>query len=233
VSGSGAAQVVYGLASGTKLEGGAFQYVEAGGTAIGTNVASGVEEILGVAIGASVGGGGADYVESGGMASATAVNGGDEFVEIGGTTLGTTVSGGYQFVYGLASATVLNSGGFQDVEAGGTAAGTIVDGGGYEDALAGSVDGGASVSGGTLELRSGATESGTIAFAAPTGLLKLDDSQHFASTISGFGLSDELDLADIADDHGQATLAFSSNNTSATIQVSDGTHSATVTLLGQ
>jgi hypothetical protein len=39
--------------------------------------------------------------------------------------------------------------------------------------------------------------------------------------------------ADIADDHGQATLAFPSSTASATIQVSDGTHTASITLLGQ
>jgi autotransporter passenger strand-loop-strand repeat protein len=235
VSGSGAAQSVCGFASGTTVEGGAYQYMDSGGTANSTNVVSGVQSIFGVANNTSVGSGGADYVQSGGTANATVVNGGNEFVEFGGTANGTTVSGGTQSVYGLASGTVLGSGGFQNVEAGGTAAATIIDSGGYEDALAGSVDSGATISGGTVEITSGAVESGTVTFAASTGLLKLDDSRHFGAQISGFGLSDQLDLTDIADDHGQATLAFSeaADNTSATIQVSDGTNTATVTLLGQ
>src|SRR5262249_726730 len=61
------------------------------------------------------------------------------------------------------------------------------------------------------------------------------DSRHFSGQISGFGLPDMLDLTDIADNHGQATLAFkeANNHTSGTLTVSDGVHTAKITLLGQ
>jgi hypothetical protein len=56
----------------------------------------------------------------------------------------------------------------------------------------------------------------------------------FSGTIAGFGLPAHLDLMDIAFGAG-TTLAFTeaSNNQSGTLTVSDGSHAATLSLLGQ
>jgi hypothetical protein len=65
-------------------------------------------------------------------------------------------------------------------------------------------------------------------------MLQLDDSQHFNGLISGFAIPDQLDLRDIV--YGSnTTVAFAEapSNTSGTLTVTDGIHSANLTLLGQ
>jgi hypothetical protein len=73
-----------------------------------------------------------------------------------------------------------------------------------------------------------------MAFAGG-GTLKLDQSMAFgAATIAGFGVPDHLDLADIA--FGSSTtlgLVEAGSNSSGTLTVSDGTHTASLLLLGQ
>ena len=232
----GGAEVVYGVAEGATLESGGYQYVEAGGTASGTNIdATGVEAIYGVASGATVRSGGADYVEAGGVASAMQV-GGDEYVEAGGSAIGSLVSGGVEAVYGTARAVTVESGGYQYVYAGGVASDTVVDSGGYEEVVSGGTASGATISGGELELTSGAIDgAAAIGFAASGGgALRLDDSVHFGGLVAGFGLPDILDLSDIA--FGSSTsLSFveAGGSASGTLTVTDGVHTANLTLLGQ
>jgi len=72
---------------------------------------------------------------------------------------------------------------------------------------------------------------------AAGGTLILDDSQNFTSgvgVIGGFGVPGFLDLADISYSSSN-TLGFveAGGNTSGTLTVSDGTHTAVLTLLGQ
>ena len=66
------------------------------------------------------------------------------------------------------------------------------------------------------------------------GYLKLDQSTAFNGKIAGFGVPGSLDLADIAFGS-NTTLGYSEagNNTSGTLTVSDGTHTASILLLGQ
>ena len=61
-----------------------------------------------------------------------------------------------------------------------------------------------------------------------------DDSQNFDGQISGFGIPGAIDFADIAFG-AQTTLGFTEapGNTSGTLTVSDGTHTAAILLLGQ
>jgi hypothetical protein len=66
------------------------------------------------------------------------------------------------------------------------------------------------------------------------GTLQLDSSVSFGGTISGFGQPEYIDLRDIAFGSG-TTLSFTEagSNLSGTLTVSDGTHAANLTLLGQ
>jgi hypothetical protein len=102
--------------------------------------------------------------------------------------------------------------------------------------MSGGTISGASISGGTIELTSGAVDgAAAITFATSGGgILRLDDSVHFGGLVAGFGLPDELDLADIG--FGAATsVGFleAGTNTSGTLTVTDGVHTANLTLLGQ
>jgi hypothetical protein len=66
-----------------------------------------------------------------------------------------------------------------------------------------------------------------------TGTLRLDDSSQFGGTVSGLALGNFLDLADIA--FGQTTTlgyAPNANNTGGTLSVTDGSHTANISLLG-
>jgi autotransporter passenger strand-loop-strand repeat protein len=118
----------------------------------------------------------------------------------------------------VASNTQVKSGGFEHVEAGGTASGTVI-------------------SGGTVEIASGgSTGSTAITFALGAGgTLRLDDSVHFGGLVAGFGVPGGLDLADIAFISGTTSVGFveAGNNLSGTLHVTDGTHTANITLLGQ
>ena len=84
--------------------------------------------------------------------------------------------------------------------------------------------------GATVELH--AAFVGLVTFAGSTGTL--DQSQSFSGTIAGFGGQDQIDLADVG--YGaKSTLGYlaNSNNTGGTLTVNDGTHTATLALLGQ
>ena len=171
------------------ITGGGTVDVEAGGTAFGATALSGVLAVLGTESGATVGSGATEFVLSGGLASGAVVSGGDEIVEIGGAATGTTLVGGTQEVLGLASGTMLGTGGFQFVAGGGTAIGTAAGSGGDEYVASAGTLSAATISGGTIELASGAgLGGGAISFAVSGGgLLRLDDLQHFSGTVAGFG----------------------------------------------
>src|SRR5262249_59452137 len=217
--------------------------ISAFGTAIGTIVNFGFEIVhaAGTAIGTIVNLGGTESL-AGGIASGTIVNsGGHQDVLIGGTTVGTIVnSGGFEDVgkAGVASGTIVNLGGTEFVLNGGTARGTSVNSGGLEEVFAGGTASATTINGGTLEVAGGASISGPITFTSAGGILELDASQSFHGTIAGFasppGVTEEIDLRDIS--FGKKTkLSFheDKNNLSGTLTVTDGTHTASLTLLGQ
>jgi hypothetical protein len=86
-------------------------------------------------------------------------------------------------------------------------------------------------SGELLELKPGTPEN--VQFAAGTGTLQLDDSQHFAGLISGFGGQDVIDLADIAFSPNMSLgYAANTNNSAGNLTVNDGTRVASLALLG-
>jgi hypothetical protein len=66
------------------------------------------------------------------------------------------------------------------------------------------------------------------------GILEIDDSQDFTGQIAAFGSGDQLRLTDIAFGS-QTSLAFTADatGTGGTLTVTDGTHTASLALLGQ
>jgi hypothetical protein len=69
---------------------------------------------------------------------------------------------------------------------------------------------------------------------AATGTLKLDSSANFNGTVSNFGATNQIDLADIGFG-ANTSVQFAENQqgTGGTLTVTDGTHTANITILGQ
>jgi len=95
-------------------------------------------------------------------------------------------------------------------------------------------NGSASIDGsGTLEF--GAASAANTTFAADAaGTLKLDDVLDFTGTIGGFNQHDQLDLGDIQYS-GNLSIQYSANaaGTGGTLSISDGSHTATISMAGQ
>jgi autotransporter passenger strand-loop-strand repeat protein len=146
-----------------------------------------------------------------------------------GSAAGTTVDGGAQTVVSgaTASGTTVSSGGF--LYDAGTASGTTLDGGNLEVFSGGAING-ATISGGLLELQSGGTAGNSSITFTGGGTLKLDATGAFGFLVAGFAVPDVIDLSDI--NFASAAKEYVGNASSGTLTVSDGTHSASVLLLG-
>ncbi|MDH2344191.1 phage tail tip lysozyme [Bradyrhizobium sp. SSUT77] len=232
--------LISGTAKNTTISSGGAEVVSSGGVASGTIVSSGGSVTVsagGIDSGTKVYAGGSEIVSSGGTATSTTVAG-TQSVKSGGTTLGAVVSsGGSQIVLsgGSASGTIVSSGGTETISAGGIASSTYVSAGGLLYVSSGGVASGATVGAGTLEVASGGSVGASVGFTVSAGgTLTLDSSQAFTGSISGFGQPEHIDLVDIAY-NSSTTLSFAeaASNTSGTLTVSDGVHTAHVTLLGQ
>src|SRR5262245_27221628 len=176
-------------------------------------------------------------LQNGGHASVTVVSsGGLVMVQNGGAADNTVLSSGAREVVqgGNAGDTLVLSGGMLVVSAGASASDTLVGSGGR--VLAGGVASDTTISGGALELLNGGSfGSGAVTFASGGGVLQLDDAVNFAGLVAGFGEPDLIDLRDIAFASGTTTLSYTSANpanTSGTLTVTDGAHTAHVTLIG-
>jgi autotransporter passenger strand-loop-strand repeat protein len=203
-----------------------------GGTATATASATvvdsgGLQAVLtdGVTSHTTVSSGGTELVAAGGTAYSTTV------ASSGTLTIDGTVSGATVLSGGIA---VVSAGGTLDVLAGNTVAGATVMAGGFEYVSSGGKIDGATISGGTLVLSSGSNAGQSTIVFAGGGTLEVDASKKFAAAISGFGVPDHIDLADIAFGP-KTTLGFTeaANNLSGTLTVSDGTNTAHILLLGQ
>jgi len=64
------------------------------------------------------------------------------------------------------------------------------------------------------------------------GTLQLDNSTSFGGSILGFGLPGNIDLVDIAYSSSGTTLGYSGDSLTGTLTVSDGTHVATLAMIG-
>jgi hypothetical protein len=88
---------------------------------------------------------------------------------------------------------------------------------------------------GAANIEFGAASSANVTFdAGATGTLKLVDSFDFSGIVSGFNEASHLDLADVAFGAGTA-MSYVENQagTGGTLSVTDGVHTANITLLGQ
>ncbi|QOZ33208.1 hypothetical protein XH92_17280 [Bradyrhizobium sp. CCBAU 53421] len=81
----------------------------------------------------------------------------------------------------------------------------------------------------TLELAS--ASSAAISFKAATGTLKLDNSASFSGTVAGLTGQDGIDFSDIAFGSIQ-TPSFHGTASGGSLSVTDGTHAASIALLG-
>jgi hypothetical protein len=84
---------------------------------------------------------------------------------------------------------------------------------------------------GTVDFEA-ASSANVIFGAADGGTLKLEDSFHFSGTISGFNGTDAIDLTNV--NSATAAIAYHENaqGTGGVLTVSDGTHSAQLSFLG-
>jgi serralysin len=240
-----------GNASGTQVNGGS-EYVLAGGGVSDTTVSSGLEVIFGSASGTVLDNGASEFVEAGATASGTVLNSGStEYVLPGGSETGSEINGGTQVVYGTATSATVTAG-MQDVEAGASTSATRLGGGfeyvlsdgvasdttvagGYEYVFAGGSANGATLSAGTLEIAAGGSTGGSTISFAGGGTLILDDARQFDGLVAGFGGPNaRFDLADIAFGSGTArSFVEDASAKSGILSVTDGTNTASLTLLGQ
>ena len=151
----------------------------AGSTTVGGVLSAGNVIIEGGSLNVSAGGSlvGTVFVYSGVTSSVRVGSGNDQFVELGGTASGTIVDGGNQVVYGNASGSVINSGGYLYLELGtavsttvnngvllvlGTESGSVANPGGFDFVFAGGSAVAAALSGGDQYVESGAVATGTV-----------------------------------------------------------------------
>jgi hypothetical protein len=79
----------------------------------------------------------------------------------------------------------------------------------------------------------GSAYAGAVSFLSDTGTLKLEDSSRFAGTVAGLCGQDAIDLADIGFG-ANSTVGYAANadQSGGTLSVGDGTHMASIALLG-
>jgi hypothetical protein len=102
--------------------------------------------------------------------------------------------------------------------------------------VTGAVNGsGSAIIDGTATLQFSAPSSMQTTFGQDAaGTLRLDDSLHFSGVVSGFGADDHLDLSDITFGAGVThNYLANAEGTGGTLTVSDGAHTANISLLGQ
>jgi autotransporter passenger strand-loop-strand repeat protein len=235
-TGSGGLVVaVSGTASGAVVSSGGGVSVQAGGVeSAGAINAGGVASVAGetagdTVLGAGVGSAALEVVTSGGVAFNTLVQDTGQLVVLsGGTAVGASlffndsggpaVNGGLIVSSGgLASASMVQSGGIETVRSGGTLSGATLSNGGLLAVDSGGIIG-----------------AGAVTFASGGGTLRLGNAGDFAAgaSIAGFASGSLIDLADVV--FASATISgYVGNNTSGTLTVGDGIHTARLALLGQ
>jgi len=137
---------------------------------------------------------------------------------------------------------IANSGTLEATGSGGLVVNSAVQNSGNIGADGGNVtvngavtgNGTATISGSSTLEFAAASDANTTFAAGTTGTLKLDQAENFTGSISGFGAGDALDLTDIASG-ANLTVGYTANaaGTGGTLSISDGTHSASIALLGQ
>lgn len=249
----GGVQVVLGNATSTIINTGGIELVASG--------ASNPFTPAGISNSATINAGGFEFVAGGLSFYNTVNNAGTMFVTTGFSSLNQIETGGVLVVFGngtlggaVTAQNTINAGGNELVSGGGLDAYSVVAGcqivenagftsgsvlvdGGLELVQSGGDAITAIMSGGSLVVRSGGIV-GSIDFASNGGLVQLDYSQGFNGTISGFasppGVTEAIELEDITFGAGtSAKFTEAASNNSGTLTVTDGTHTANLTLLGQ
>ncbi|MBR1155264.1 VCBS domain-containing protein [Bradyrhizobium sp. JYMT SZCCT0428] len=137
--------------------------------------------------------------------------------------------------------TIVNSGTLEATGSGGLVIDSNLDNSGLlwangaDITLNGSVTGGGSaLIDGVATLEFEAASSVSVTFAAEaTGTLKLGDSFDFSGIVSGFNEDDHFDLLDVTFGEGTSvSYVENSEETGGTLTVSDGIHTANISLLG-
>jgi autotransporter passenger strand-loop-strand repeat protein len=251
---NGGVQIDFGSTLSTTINGGTEVVWSAGlGSATVVNGKASFDFIVGQAFN-DVLNDGTEFVVSGGGTLDTTINNGGVQVVVGlnsvglnSLALGTTINpGGTEILSAGGSDGAAMQGGIgtlvegvQLVLAGGTASGADVKSGGEEVVAAGGNAINTSIDGGLMEVQSGGSTGTTpVSFTTSGGDLQLDFSQGFTSLIAGFasppGVTEGIDLMDITFGAGTSVkFTEAANNTSGTLTVTDGSHTANLTLLGQ
>jgi autotransporter passenger strand-loop-strand repeat protein len=240
-----------GTANNTTIGSGGEQDIYGGGTASGTTIAGGKQSVYGTADNTTIGNAGTQYdfgtatnttinsggeqgIYSGSSATGTTLNAGGTQVDYG-TATSTSINGGNQYVWGTATTTAIATGA-QIIESGGAANNTTIGSGGEQDIYGSGTASGTTInSGGTEHVFAGGAAH-NVTFGGPNATLALDQtSSALTGTISGWQAGDHIDLGDILFHNPGTTLGFTENaaNTGGTLTVSDGSHVATLALLGQ
>lgn len=222
-----------GSASNTSIHVRSSQYVYGGGAASGTSLYEGYQFVSGTADQTTIHSGRQDVYGSVTNTTTDASGTGQQNIYAGGTATNTTLgvgyyqtnwgaayntilNGGIQNVYGTATNTTVNSAtSVQYVEAGASANNTTIGSDGTENVLAGGSAAG-------------------VTFAGAHAHLILAHASSLTGSISGWQGTDTIDLGDIA--FGSKTTlgyAANANHTGGVLTVSDGSHVATLSLLGQ
>src|SRR5205814_8683656 len=92
---------------------------------------------------------------------------------------------------------------------------------------------GATMSGGFLDVQSGASASGIVAFGSAGGTFELDEARTYGLTLAGFGVPGAIDFAAVAFGSSTSATYTSTGIGSGTLSVTDGAHTAALALLGQ
>jgi hypothetical protein len=137
------------------------------------------------------------------------------------------------------SSTILNAGRIEAAGEGGAIVAGAIDNTGVLGALGGSLTVDGAVTGtGAVEIKSATADftssfSQDVTFSGAYGELVLAQSQGFSGTIAGFSKTGAtaIDLEDIAFTD-KTTASYSGTATSGVLTVSDGTHTARITLTG-
>jgi autotransporter passenger strand-loop-strand repeat protein len=179
---------------------------------------------------------GALNVMAGGIDSGVLVtSNGRENMLSGGMAHGATVSGDTLNVLsaGAASGTLMSNRGREIVSSGSVDNGAHVDSGSL--VVAGGVARDVVISGGTLDIKSGgSTGTGATPFATRGGgTLLLESSLTVSGLVAGFSQPDKLDFRDIGFTSGVTSATWTQSGTSGKLAVTDGSHAAMITLLGQ
>jgi hypothetical protein len=172
------------------------------------------------------------------ISGAGQIGGGQLTLVNGGAIIAT---GANALVIDTGANVIANAGTLEATGSGGLIVNSAVDNAGLIWANGGDIVFNGSVSGsgdalinGNATIDFGAAASADVNFASDAvGTLILDDTFNFTGTVAGFNGDDHFDLTGI--DYAGATVDYVSNvdGTGGTLTVSDGTHTANVTLIGQ